>query len=553
MKVLDAPHRPHHLREEFTRHSRVQDAIRLCVNAKRNGGKRPDLHQMGLTRAQRTFIGVMAKKELCDPELQRIYIETIDATAQLFRRPEITDLEFDTHALLDQPELKRALATWILERKSSGPEANPACAKALMLNVALGSSSHVRTARKTFETQRELQEVFAHHEREQAAIADREPKPCTIRDYTSCLDQIRDLCATGFDRRLLEANIEILKALRHMYPKAGVCELAGIDGTDVAAWCMQVGVRDFDEEQLIRTRTPKAGPRYIPGNNEVVATDGETVEIAGKGTFWRGYYLVVLVDVKTGLPIVWTLRNGDWKEADALKELLFLLYKLWPDCPLKVVIGDKAWDFAEYAKLCAFNYGIQLVAIQKDSNRDKERILDIKEHKHVSGYRGDGTVICRTHGIEMTFIGVEGITNRDGLEPGEDNVEANCKARYRCDACGSVRALPMRLDWNIFTYHPHNAVGTAGMRKRHAERRALELRRNITESTFGSLKTICQLALQGPRRTRLTDFDTVSTLIALSFTARNSLALAGERIRAGEYPTTFPANLLGGRKMGSRA
>jgi hypothetical protein len=67
--------------------------------------------------------------------------------------------------------------------------------------------------------------------------------------------------------------------------------------------------------------------------------------------------------------------------------------------------------------------------------------------------------------------------------------------------------------------------------------------------TFSSLKTICHLALRGPSRTRLTSFDTIATLISLSFTVRNAQTLAGERIKRQLYPSSFPADLLDGRAM----
>lgn len=545
MKLPPAPSIPSYLDESFTRNGRIQDAIQACHDHLFGNGAKPDLKTF--TRRQQAFIRLMASKRLTAPALQRLYIETIDATRQLFRRPRVTDLEFDTFAALDQPELAAAYADWEYPRGARGGEANPACAKALMTMVALGTSSHVRSARMNFETQAGLQEVFAHHEEKIAALAGRAAKPCTLRDYTVCLDQIQALSSTGFARRLLKANIEILKSLRELYPKAGICEMAGIDGTDVAAWCVQVGRREQEEEAVIRRRTPKAGPRYINRDNESSADDDEGA--GGHSKFWRGYYLVVLVDIKTGLPIVWTLRNGDWREADALKELLFLLYELWPDCPLKLVIGDKAWDFREYAEICLRNYGIHLVAIQKDTNRASEKVLTLDEHKNISGFRGDGTALCRHHGKQMTLVGSE-FASRAGLEPGDDSDISKFRTRYRCDDCGKVYSLPTKQAWHVLTYYPHNPDGQP---KRFAERAALESRRNIVESTFSSLKTVCQLALQGPRRTRLTDFDTVDTLIGLSFTVRNSLALAGERIKAGQYAVDFPAHLLGGRAMRTNA
>lgn len=560
MKLTAPPELPWYLQETFTHSTPIQQAIIERIEALEAKKTPADLSKFN--RQKQAFIAAMAENRLGTAELQRLYIKAMEETRQVISRPEITDLEFDTFAALDQPEILDALAAWTYPRGSRGFEANPTCSKALMTLMALGNATHVRSARKNLVAAHGLQMVFADIEEKAAAIAGRDPKPCRTNEYTVCLDQIRALSSTGFNRELLRANIEILKQLRAMFPKAGIAELAAIDGTDVAAWVAQVGVaKTAEEEEWIRRRTPHAGARFIERDNEV-SINGETGEILTSTTgskFWRGYYLVVLVCIKTGLPLVWTLRDANsmseiTKEADSIRDLLELLFELWPDCPLRVVTGDKAWDFEEYHRFCLTRFGIHLAIIQRDDNEAKKRPVDQVDHKHVVEYTGRGEVYCRHHHDKskygpMTLVGFE-FAPRDGLKPGEVADLSKFRVRHRCDHCAKTYSLPIRgtgkhTDWNFFTYYPHAPLHA----RRYAQRRALESRRNVIESVFAGLKTVCQLALRGPDRTRLTDFDTVDTLIALSFTLRNSQAIAAERIRRGEYSDSFPTGLLGARQM----
>lgn len=564
MKTKARPELPPYLQESFTRSAPIQDAIARCIEAAERGHDAPGLGKF--TRLKRQFILAMAEKRLATPEVQRHYIAAMDDTRQVLRRPKITDLEFDVFAALDQPEILEAFAKWEYPRGARGFAANSSCSKALMSLMALGYDQYVSKARLKFVAASGLQRVFAAIEERAAAIADRDPQPCRQREYTVCLDQIDALSSTGFGRTLMEANIEVLKGLHNLHPDGEIGVYALIDGTDHPAWVKQVGTGDTAEEEAeIRKRTPKAGALFIPGDNEteIVDEDGNRITISGSGgKFWRGYYLVTLICVKTGLPIVWTLRDAnpevdspqETREADAIRDLLELLYELWPDCPLKFIVGDKAWDFQEYYRFCLTQYGVHLVAIQRDDNAGLARPIDQVDHKNIVEYNGKGEVYCRHHHDKdkygaMALVGYE-FAGRDGLEPGETSDLSKFRVRYRCEHCARTYSLPMRgagknHDWNIFSFLPHSPLHP----RRHALRRALESRRNTVESGFASLKAVCRLALQGPSRSRLTEFDTTATLIALSFTLRNAQVLAAERIRVGEYPSEFPADVLDGRPM----
>jgi hypothetical protein len=553
LKLKKRPELPLHLQESYTRDGSIQKAIAKRIEALEKNATPPDLK--GFTRMKRGFIHTMAAKRLQTPDLQRMYIDTIAQTRQLFARPEVTDLEFDLFSALDQPELLEAYGKWEYPRGGRGFEANPTCAKALMTLVALGSSPHVRSVRKSFLTQHGLQQVFAHLENKWAAIAGRDPKPCKTPDYTVSLDQIAALSSTRFERTLLKANIEMFKGMIELHPGEGICELAVEDGTDFTAWCEQVGndhEEGFDEDGTPLDIRKEVGARYYgPRTEKVVGPDGKEVTVMrGHEKFWRGYYLVALTCVKTGLPIVWTLRNAALDEVEATSELLDLLYELWPDCPLKTIVADKAWDESKLVETCLVNYGVHLVALQ-DERTAGQRTLTIDQHKNISGYYRDGRVVCRHHGEPMLFKGSE-FAKRDGLMPGEPASRSEFRMRFLCEQCGKSYSISPKGfggengDWNVLTHFPRNPLGQP---KRYAQRRAYETRRNTAEMTFASLKTICQLGLKGASRTRLTDYDTIATLIALSFTIRNAQALAGERIKKQIYPSSFPADLLGGREM----
>jgi hypothetical protein len=131
VRLTSPPALPDYIDEAFTRSTPIQNAIVARINAMENGATAPNLKKQ-FVRKQRKFIRAMAKKRLATPELQRLYITALEKTCQVFSRPEMTDLEFDTFAVLDQPELLEAFAKWEYPRGSRGFAANPSCAKALL-------------------------------------------------------------------------------------------------------------------------------------------------------------------------------------------------------------------------------------------------------------------------------------------------------------------------------------------------------------------------------------------------------------------------------------
>lgn len=549
MRSRPAPALPAFMRPEYARHSRIQAAIETLASSDLGLAATKTL-LAPFSLQEREYIRYMTKLRRRGPFDQKLYMQAFRDTAQVVAMPRVTDLHFDAFAALCQPEMVAALADWEVTRGRRGAEANTTFAQALMTMLVFEPGTHVKGTYLNLQQQPQMLQLFARIEQLVAAYAGRPARSFLAREYTTVLDQITALSASahtldGFAYRLMRANVETVRALAELFPGAGIGCVGVVDGTDIAAWSPQ------DAEGS--PRTPRAALKVIEygrGGKRDITNDPEAASSrAGFAKVWNGYYLVALVELKTGLPLVWTLRSANHDEAPALKELLFLLYELWPDCPLETVVGDAAWDEADWVELCELNYGIHPVFRRSDAHANPEHLLKGGRSKWndtrasacsdtLAGYSGRGIPFCRAHGAQLSFAGGTW-GNRSGLQPGDAADPAGFRVRFDCpDGCGRP-GLPTGIDWDAFPYWPHHSHGQPD---RYAMRLALENRRNIVECAFASLKTVSQLGLRGAARTRLTDFDTVRTLISLAFTIRSSLLLADQRIQRGLFPAQVPAD-----------
>ncbi|MDX6453035.1 MAG: hypothetical protein QOH16_3084 [Gaiellaceae bacterium] len=454
---------------------------------------------------------------------------------QRLAMPRLRDYVSDLLVMVLQPEmLSCLLGRWMSPpRSSTGPKSAHSGSKAVMLLMgALGLGAHVDNNVEFLRGNPEAQDVLACALNEAAQLSNQEPEPFQLANSTDSVRRHLPKLAQTLGRLAMQANVLMLRSLAAMNPHMSICEVAGIDGTAVAAWIKQTKGFSEDEEADLRHRVPQAGFRFYShdGGGKHDVADGEKVN-AKKVKLWRGYYLVVLVDYCTGRPIVWTLVDASRDEAKALPELLSLLYEFWPDCPLKTIVSDGAWDEKESHRLCEVNYGIHLVASRtREDWLDATHSLSPRESKLIASYNGRGEVFCRKHGKQLRYLGNE-FPKRAGLAPGEPAPEAQFRLRFKCEceenggSCGTV-SLQMRHHWSAFAYYPHNAYGVS---KRYAERHALLAHRNRCESLFNALKVGHGLATVGADRLRLRDFDSVHAMIDLSFCMGTALMLGHER------------------------
>ena len=166
-----------------------------------------------------------------------------------------------------------------------------------------------------------------------------------------------------------------------------------------------------DRDLALRKRTPHAGFRaysHGKGGKQPIDPNASLKSAVGQGNskWWRGYYLVVIADHATGLPLVWTLIDAATDEARAIVPLLRDLYELWPDIPAKLIVGDSAWDEDEWCRLCEVDYGIHPVFRLHESRKGDRngRILPsgASQGGSIRGITGEGRLIARPTGCRSS-------------------------------------------------------------------------------------------------------------------------------------------------------
>jgi hypothetical protein len=478
-----------------------------------------------------------------DVDLNR-YTEAWLRFRQQFAMPRLRGYTEDLAVMLGQPEMLACLlGLWPYPPESStGPKPLYSGSKAVMLLMGgLGMGPHVDNAFEQVNGNPGHRRVFEWAFAHAAELAGKEPVPFQLAGRVESVLRHFPKLATTLGRGAVEANVQMLRSLAALHPNKPICEIGGIDGTAVVAWADQRRGRDADDEARLRRRASHAGFRAYERRNGK-KEDVPAGQVTRKwGKLWRGYHLVVLVDYCTGRPIVWTLVDASLDEARALEVLLPLLYELWPDCPLKTIVGDTAWDELWAHQLCEANYGVHLVAsrtTRQDAVNAKHSLPE-REGKLIDHFDGLGRAFC-VHRKQLTYLG-NSLPKRDGLAPGELAPEAQFRLRFRCeDGCGTP-SLQMRLHWTALAYYPHTPDG---QRKRYAERYALLAHRNVCESLFNALKVGHGIATVGADRLRLTHFDSVKALIDLSFCMGTALMLGQERNKLGVGYATPPDEAL---------
>lgn len=307
----------------------------------------------------------------------------------------------------------------------------------------------------------------------------------------------------------LAANVRAFRELRRHLPNVGQHLL--LDGTAAPAWCQQrSGAKGTPEDEELRRHTPEAGARAVTRD--------------GFPDFWRGYYIVTLSDVATGLPLVWVSQDASLREADALPRLLTLLFRYWPELRPETIAADAAWAYDEYCELLELYYGIHPVFWLRNALRKPKRLEGGNSRSKIESIDGFGRPICREHRVPMDFEGCE-VPPRMDLKPGEPAPEARFRARYRCPGGGGHRAsLPMHVEWNRLTYYPHYPEGRPDLFCTRAQ--LLGRRGWRAEPLHQRLKVGYRVGTRGSDRLRLRQKQTFDCLLSLAFLSMTGLALA---------------------------
>lgn len=219
----------------------------------------------------------------------------------------------------------------------------------------------------------------------------------------------------------IELNLSAIQRLAAMNPEGRIGRYATIDGTFIEANVLQH--QTYSEEHF-KVISKKTSATYMQHDEAKKC---------------RGYTLLAITCMKTNLPLVWTLISGQPRSED-VRELMELLFRYWPECPLKYLVGDSEFDYSAYYEMLYQYYGIHGAFVtRKGNSRDHDVLFENGVPRHCSKRKGknhDGLMSLRLRGSHENWWDPEKRKER-GYARGEFVPYANERIRWecRCDAC----------------------------------------------------------------------------------------------------------------------
>lgn len=494
--------------------------------------------------------------------------------------PENDDPLGDLHLMFALPEMQDFWRDWTPQLSGSagqrrGPKANWASAKATLAVTAMtGVSSHLRDGHQILagrSPNRDLLVMFESLER--LAQQRAEPSLPGIGAAPVEMKMASEQTVTRLVARMAahtiavasRTRLRLLLSLQELHPRVGERWL--IDSTDVPAWTRQVGASGgagTDADIKLRGRCPQAGHRIYkrqsggPGGKTDVQPGDYARPLLTQRIVkaWRGYYLTALMDQATGLFGPLTVYDASVNEDSGIVPLLSLLYRqagelydeglISRELKVKELVGDSAWDYDPWCKLCLVEYGIDPIF---RLHNPKGRLLDPGESRDqsIKGITGTGQMVCQAHGKPLDHGTLER-PSRNGLLPGQATDERKFRVRAGAQSpCGCGRlSLGSRSDWSALVLHPHHPLGRPDL---YGHRKAALDTLQQIESGFNSLKTGRKVANGGEERTRLLDMLSVHALIELAALSQVALAVVDQRQIHGA-PLSLAVPTSGSVKVG---
>lgn len=479
------------------------------------------------------------------------FAKAMEKTTPVLAHPQVTDAIEDLGHIFSQPEMGEFWKVWTTGRPKAGPTPNLEFAKAMLATMAVpGITSRGDDAHRLLHDTPRLQDVFE-------MLSAKAGQAFGPMGYSGAMRLIHK--AAGPCHQLaLYTNIEMLKELRALgFDQIGKRLL--IDGSAVPAWAQQVSAGRLPKnptpkqqeahdrrEAELRKRAEEAGFRMLgyTRNGKIVPADEKVGSglRAGKIKAWRGYYLVVIADQATGLPLVWSLVDAREDEARQIIPLLSQLFSLWPelhdDRITEMIAGDSAWDEDPWCRLCEVDYGIAPIFRLHDDRGLHMVKPGQTRGTRVAGFTHRGELICSSHLEPCDMIKFEPHKRDSTLRAGQTEA-ADFRVRALCThhggavgggkPCGHL-SLKADTDWSKLTRYPHHASGRPEL---YAMRQAMLVRLGQIESLWNVLKTGNMLAGSGPTRTKMCNRTTHEALISLAFLGTTAITLADQRQRHG--------------------
>lgn len=291
----------------------------------------------------------------------------------------------------------------------------------------------------------------------------------SMRDQSSVYRTLHSTLARCDPEVCLRLNVEAVVALREQLGEPDIGRYLVIDGTAAPAPREQRGADPGHpvEEAHLRRGLESATFASHSGRKR-----------------WRGYRLIFITDIKTGLPLGFCVLPASRPEWECLQGLLEAIHSKWEQAAgepwePEYLVGDGHFDIEPVHRLLEERFAIHPVFA---------RGIELgREH---DWHENEGTPYCAAHGdmklVQSQYF-VDHAKRRElGLAPGEAADLSQASFRWTCTHPGCpVKAT---TSWNrnprAYTFLPRKGEH----RSRVALRRALMLRRNVSESLNASLK-----------------------------------------------------------------
>lgn len=271
---------------------------------------------------------------------------------------------------------------------------------------------------------------------------------------------------------LVEQNVEAVRALHEMNPLIGV--RCAIDATKIAGPFQQGRCRTGSRLDEVLSRGEEVGQ---------INHDGDEVT--------RGWYVLVIADIDSGVPIVWKTFPGTKQVQKGSIELVEQMYELWNDCPMEILVGDKEFSHGkEFSRRLIFNYGVHPIFPLRANHGKRHPYRDNK-----------GVPFCDRHDRLMWWKQLAKFVpakkrRAAGLEPGESS-GTDTHMVWFCPDCQKE----LDDEWEAGrkktsftrTYvknHPllYTTMPMRGKSRTAYERKALERYRTRIEALFSAYK-----------------------------------------------------------------
>jgi len=240
----------------------------------------------------------------------------------------------------------------------------------------------------------------------------------------------------------------------------------------------------IDGTPIVAPREQRASDPAYPVEEQYLrrGLSGAEFTTHGGRKTWRGYKLIYLVDIKTGLPLAFVLLSGTRPEWEGLEEMLLKIHEHWeryvgePWEP-EYLVGDAHFDNDRVHRMLEERFAIHPVF-----PRGTPLGSDWKWHDN------EGTPYCAKHGDMKLkqaddFVG-HAKRRAIGLVPGEPADLSDARLRWSCPTCGIKAETRWHHNPRAYTYLPFKGEHI----NRIAMRKALMLRRNMAESLNARLK-----------------------------------------------------------------